>query len=64
MLALQQQDALARPVSREEIIQKLEQHVGPEGRRLFEGFIAQVKTLEQQNRARLRPPLKMQATAS
>jgi hypothetical protein len=38
VLALQEQrDALLRP-GQEEILQRLEQRVGPEGRRLFEGF--------------------------
>jgi hypothetical protein len=50
VLALQQQrDVLLRPASQEEILQRLEQRVGPEGRRLFEGFWAKVKRLEQQN---------------
>ena len=35
------------PASQEEILQQLEQRVGPEGRRLLEGFFAKVKRLEQ-----------------
>jgi hypothetical protein len=34
--------------NREELIQWLEQRVGPEGRRLFEALVAQVERLEQQ----------------
>ena len=49
VLALQQQrGALVRPASQEEILQRLGQRVGPEGRRLLEGFFAKVKRLEQQ----------------
>jgi hypothetical protein len=44
VLALQQQrEALLRPASQEEILQRLEQRVGPQGRRLLEGFFAKVK---------------------
>ena len=66
MLALQQQrEALLRPASQEEILQRLEQRVGPEGRRLFEGFFAKVKRLEQQNGLSVRPALlKNEATRS
>jgi hypothetical protein len=46
---LQQRDALLRPASQEEILQRLEQRVGAQGRRLLEGFFAKVKRLEQQN---------------
>jgi hypothetical protein len=46
VLALQQQwDALLRPASQEEIVQRVEQRVGPEGCRLFEGWWAKVKRL-------------------
>ena len=56
VLALQQQrEALLRPASQEEILQRLEQRVGPEGRQLFEGFWAKVKRLEQQNGLSARP---------
>ena len=47
--AMQQREALLRPASQEELLQRLEQRVGPEGRRLLEGFWAEVKRLEQQN---------------
>ena len=58
VLALQQrQEAFARPASQEEILQRLEQRVGPEGRRLLEGFWAKVKRLEQQNGLSARPVL-------
>ena len=58
VLALQQQrEALLRPASQEEILQRLEQRAGPEGRRLFEGFWAKVKRLEQQNGLSARPVL-------
>jgi hypothetical protein len=57
VLALQQREALLRPASQEEILQRLEQRVGPEGRRLLEGFFAKVKRLEQQNGLSARPPL-------
>jgi hypothetical protein len=60
VLALQQQQrgALHWPTKREEIIQLLERRIGPEGRRLFEGFIAQVERLEQEQKGlSARPPL-------
>ena len=58
VLALQQQrEALLRPASQEEILQRLEQRVGPEGRRLLEGFFAKMKRLEQQNVLSARPAL-------
>ncbi len=51
MLALQklQQQPVLR--SKEQILQRFEEQHGPEGRRLFEGFVAQLKglELEQQN---------------
>jgi hypothetical protein len=55
VLALQQR--LFRPPSQEEILQRLEQRVGPEGRRLLESFWAKVKRLEQQNGLSARPAL-------
>ena len=66
VLALQQQrEALLRPASQEEILQRLEQRVGPEGRRLLEGFFAKVKRLQQQNGLSARPALlKNEATRS
>ena len=66
MLALQQQrEALLRPASQEEILQRLEERVGPEGRQLLEGFWAKVKRLEQQNGVSTRPALlKNEATRS
>ena len=65
VLALQQREALLRPASQEEILQRLEQRVGPEGRRLFEAFWARVKRLEQQNGLSARPALlKNEATRS
>ena len=58
VLALQQQrDALLRPASQEEILQRLEQRVGPEGRQLLEGFWTKVKRLERQNGLSARPAL-------
>src|SRR5215469_12245227 len=57
VLALQQREALLRPASQEEILQRLEQRVGPEGRRLLEGFFAKVKRLEQRNGVSVRPAL-------
>jgi hypothetical protein len=54
VLALQQQQ---RPASQEEILQRLERRVGPEGRRLLEGFWAKVKRLEQENGVSARPAL-------
>ena len=63
VIGLQQRDALARPPSSEEVIQRLEDRVGPEGRRLFEDFMAEVERLEQRlsDRERIelraRPPL-------
>jgi hypothetical protein len=35
-----------RQYTHEEVIAKLEEHVGPEGRRLFENFLRKVKRLE------------------
>jgi hypothetical protein len=59
LLALQQQrDALARPPSREEVIELLEDRVGPEGRRLFEDFMAEVERLEQRLSSRERIELR------
>ncbi len=53
---LQQQPVLRR---KEQILQRFEEQHGPEGRRLFEGFIAQLKELEleQQNGLPATPPL-------
>jgi hypothetical protein len=46
MLELQQQrDASKRPRSKEEILQWLEEERGPEARRLFEAFVAQLSQL-------------------
>jgi hypothetical protein len=65
VLALQQRDVLLRPASQEEILQRLEQRVDPEGRWLFEGFWAKVKRPEQQNGLSARPVLlKNEATRS
>jgi hypothetical protein len=47
---------LTRPATQEEILRRLEQRVGPEGRRLFEGFWTKVKRLEQQNGLSARRP--------
>ncbi len=57
MLALQklQQQPVLR--GKEQILQRFEEQHGPEGRRLFEGFLAQLKGLEQQNGLRDSPPL-------
>jgi hypothetical protein len=61
----QKRDALLRPASQEEILQRLEQRAGPEGRRLLENFFAKVKRLEQQNGLSARPALlKNEATRS
>jgi hypothetical protein len=38
-------------------MQRLEEQYGPEGRQLFEGFVAQLKKIEQQNGLSARPPL-------
>jgi hypothetical protein len=57
--------ALLRQASQEEILQRLERRVGPEGRRLLEGFFAKVIRLEQQNGLSARPALlKNEATRS
>ena len=53
MVALQQR----QPTNPEEVLQQLERRVGPEGRRLSEGFFAKVKRLEQQNRLSARAAL-------
>jgi hypothetical protein len=45
----QQRDALERPRNKEDIAQRVEERAGPEARRLFEGFIAQVERLQQQH---------------
>ncbi len=52
----QQRSALPR---KEQILLRLEEQYGAEGRRLFEGFIAQLKELEleQQNGLSATPPL-------
>jgi len=58
VLALQQrQEALLRRANPEEVLQRIEQRAGPEGRRLLEGFFAKLKSLEQQNRLPAQPAL-------
>jgi hypothetical protein len=39
-----------RQRSPEEIMQKLEERVGPEGRKIFEGFLKQVRRLQEKQR--------------
>jgi len=39
-----------RQRSSEEILQKLEERVGPEGRKIFEGFLKQVRNLQEKQR--------------
>jgi hypothetical protein len=46
--------ALDRPLSPEEIMDKLEQRVGPEGRRLFEQFLRKVNKLQAQQQQQQR----------
>ncbi len=41
-----QPNAFDRPQSREEILQRLEEHHGPAARKLFEDFLARVNMLE------------------
>ncbi len=59
MLALQklQQERSTLPRGKEQILQRFEEQYGLEGRRLFEGFVVQLKGLEQQNGLSDSPPL-------
>ena len=43
---LDQPKPFERQHTREEVVAKLEERVGPEGRRLFENFLRKVKRLE------------------
>ncbi len=55
MEGLQQRSVLPR---KEQILQLLEEQGGPEARRLFEGFVAQLKKLEpEQNGVSVSSPL-------
>ena len=57
VLALQKQQQSVVPRGKEQILQRFEELHGLEGRRLFEGFMAQLKNLEQQNGLPASPPL-------
>jgi hypothetical protein len=46
--------ALDRSLSPEEIMDKLEKRVGPEGRKLFENFLRQVNKLQAQQQLEAR----------
>ena len=47
--------AFERPRSPEEVMDRLEQRIGPEGRKLFEGFLREVQQLEERQQLSVSP---------